>query len=469
MKKFFEKYDLVKIAGIMALFTALLTWIIPQGYFGQSELVIGEITRIGIFNFFTYGLLGMYYFSVLITFLFLLGAFYQILGKIEGYQNFTNAIAKKFKKKEIIFVLLASFIIALLTSVLNDYFVVIAFIPFFVTILSKMKLDKLTGIATTFGAMLVGITGSIYSAKVVGYNIKYLSIEANDYLWVKIVLFVSAFIIFSIFNVLNVRKTLKTKKPDVIEDLFVSEDLIKRKKNWPVIVVFGLFSLVTILAYLPWDSVFGVELFTNITKSVHEFEIFGAPIFSYILGSVESFGAFGTWDLFGIQTLMILSTLVLKFAYKIKWDEFFTLFGEGLKKVSKLIVIFIIIYSMLLFTYLFPVMPTIIDWLLNIMTKFNVILGTVAGLITSLFTVEYQYTVQLMGSYFTTVYADFAKQLPIMLQATYGLASFFTPASAILFIGLSYLGVSYKDWFKYIWKFLIAMFVVIVILMLIIF
>ena len=55
-----------------------------------------------------------------------------------------------------------------------------------------------------------------------------------------------------------------------------------------------------------------------------------------------------------------------------------------------------------------------------------------------------------------------------MLQSTYGLASMFSPASAILLIGLSYLGITYKEWMKYIWKFLVIMFVVIIIMMIII-
>ena len=62
MKKFWEKHDLVKIAGIMVLFVVLLSWVIPQGYWSGSELMVSDITRVGIFDFFTYGLLGIYYF-----------------------------------------------------------------------------------------------------------------------------------------------------------------------------------------------------------------------------------------------------------------------------------------------------------------------------------------------------------------------------------------------------------------------
>ena len=59
MKKEAKKHDLVKIAGIMVLISVLLTWLIPQGMFQNGSLSVGDITRVGIFDFFTYGLLGI--------------------------------------------------------------------------------------------------------------------------------------------------------------------------------------------------------------------------------------------------------------------------------------------------------------------------------------------------------------------------------------------------------------------------
>ena len=49
------------------------------------------------------------------------------------------------------------------------------------------------------------------------------------------------------------------------------------------------------------------------------------------------------------------------------------------------------------------------------------------------------------------------------MQSTYGIMGLITPASAMLLVGLSYLNISYRDWFKYIWKFLVLMIVVVTI------
>ena len=50
MKNNAKKHDLIKIAGIMVLLTALLTWVIPQSYFQNGTLTVTEITRLSFAN-----------------------------------------------------------------------------------------------------------------------------------------------------------------------------------------------------------------------------------------------------------------------------------------------------------------------------------------------------------------------------------------------------------------------------------
>lgn len=50
----------------------------------------------------------------------------------------------------------------------------------------------------------------------------------------------------------------------------------------------------------------------------------------------------------------------------------------------------------------------------------------------------------------------------LVTQAVYGLAMFILPTSLVLIAGLSYLNISYKEWFKYIWRYLLYLLVVII-------
>ncbi len=487
MKKFFEKHDLVKIALCMIIFTLLLTWIIPQGYFNAGELTKGEITRIGLFDFVTYGLLGMYYFTVLVTFLFVTGAFYQFLSKLGAYQKLTDKISKRWKGKEILFSLIVSFLFAALASMLNEYLVLVAFMPFVITICSKLNMNKISSFVMTFGAMLVGILGSTISAKVMGMNVQYLSQSYTTHLLEKIILFVLAFAIYSLFNVrylLNVNKDNKvsskketkkdskkkntkseTKKEEVVEvkaetDLFANKVKNSEKANTIPLIIVGVLAIITVvLAYLPWTSVFEVEWFTNATEWVTGAKVFGHTIFSYLLGNVNEFGS---WDIFGVQVVMVLAIIILQICYKVSINDTIESFAEGFKKVSKLVVVLLLAYVILEFAVMYPVIPTVLGKILG--SKFNVFTTTISGLITGLFTSEYQYTVNLVYSFFTTKYASDLSVVSMILQSTYGLASFFAPSSAMLLVGLSYLDIPYKDWMKYIWKFLVAMLVVIIVM-----
>ena len=488
MKKFFEKNDLVKITFGMVLLTVILTWIVKQGNFGAGELTTSEITRVGIFDFGIYSLLGVYYFVGSVTFLFVLGALYQFLSKLGAYQKLTDKISNRWKGKEILFSLIISFVFAALASIFNEYLVIVAFMPFVITILSKLKFDKISSFVTTFGALLVGLLGSTINAKIAGMNAQFFSLKITDNLLAKIIIFALAYIIYSVFNVIHLKKIFANNKKEtskkavskktaakkevayeVNEDVFAESVKGSDKTNTiPLIIVGVIAILVAVLAYLPWNTVFNVDWFNTALTKVTEVKVFGAPIFSYVLGSVDkgNLAAFGSWDILSIQVVMLLTIVVLQICYKVSIDDTIDSFKEGFKKSSKLVVLLLLAYLILEFAVMYPVIPTILGKVLG--SKFNVFTTSIAGIVTGLFTSEYQYLANLLYGFFNASYPENLSVVSIILQSTYGLVSFLAPSSALLLVGLSYSDVKYVDWIKYIWKFLVAMLVVIIVVALII-
>ena len=116
---------------------------------------------------------------------------------------------------------------------------------------------------------------------------------------------------------------------------------------------------------------------------------------------------------------------------------------------------------------MYPILPVVVDWISNLADGFNVFLATIGSFITSLFGVEMQYVMSLTGSYYAASYSANTEILAIISQASFGFVSFFVPSSAILMMGLAYLDLPYKDWLKYIWKFLVAMLIVIAVIIVI--
>lgn len=457
MKKFFEKHDLIKLSGILLLITVILTWVIKQGMFQYGEMSVNEISRVGFSTFAQYAMLGIYYFTVLVTFLFVLGGFYQVLSKTAGYQALIKGIVKKIKGHEILFVGFISLLIAAWTCLANEYLPIFVFIPFIITILNRLKVDKISAFSTTFGAILVGTIGSVYSSKVAGI---FTETFVDSYIWVKIILFAVSFILLTVFTIIRMKKN---KNNEEKYDLFEIDTVESAKKNpvvWPYLVGLVLIGLTVICAYLPW-SAWKVEIFSKATTWVNELSVAGVPIISYVFSDFE---AFGTWNIFSVQYVLIFATLLIHWFGKVSLDDVLTSFGEGMKKVSKMVILMLVIYAILIFALFYPTVPTIVDWLAHITKEFSVVTATICAFVASLFSVEPTYLMSLAGSYYAANYAANVDILAIIFQSIFGFASFFIPSSIVLMLGLSYTGTSYRDWMKHIWKFLLAMLIIVIVI-----
>ncbi len=309
MKKFFKEHDLVKILSLLLLVVIVLTWIIPSGsYSTGATFTEGEIGRIGLVHILYGFAFAIQNYSIQIAFLALIGIFYGILSKTEGYKALVSRLSKFGKGKEVVFALIISLIIAGLASTLNNTMVLIMFIPFLVTVLRRMGFDKISAFATTFGSMLVGILGATIGTEgLVGF-VDYLGYGGSDVtvtteILVRCGVLALAYILFNFFNVTYIKKNLEKKKEEQIEDdLFAVEEPKKKKaKVWPIVTAFVILLAFAILGFTSWYEVFEIEVFKNFHKSFMELAIGDFKIFEAILGSelptmaYELVPAFGTW------------------------------------------------------------------------------------------------------------------------------------------------------------------------------
>ena len=216
MKKFFKEHDLLKVSGLFILLTVLLTWVIPYGYYQEGGMVNEEINRFGLTNFLQQDILSFSYFPMLVSFLLILGGFYEVLSRTAGYQAMIDKISKKVKGHEIIFVLGTSLIFALMASTMNEYFPILLFVPLVITILNRLKIDKLPAFTATFGGILVGIIGATTSAKTVSYINNVFTTDKMGmfgyYTVAKIALFICAYVLLSFLTVQQIKSDRKNKK-----------------------------------------------------------------------------------------------------------------------------------------------------------------------------------------------------------------------------------------------------------------
>ena len=207
-----EKSRLAKSLFVFIVTSILLTWLFAYGYFQGSDFYEYGMSRIGFADF-GYAL----YYSVnfildKIVFLLVLTGFYGVLSKVSGYQKLTENIAKAFSEHKIVSSVVISVILFVLTSLFTQTFVVLLFIPFFISILAKMDIDKLTTFAVTFGSALVGILGCTYGTdSLIAFN-RYLGQEINVALTYRFIIAAVSLVLYEFFIVMRLRKTLNNSK-----------------------------------------------------------------------------------------------------------------------------------------------------------------------------------------------------------------------------------------------------------------
>ena len=264
MKKMFKEHDLVKIIGIMLLLVVVLSWIIPTGTFSSgATFTEGEMGRLGLGHLFYGFSYAIQNYAIQIGFLLMVGVFYGVGSKTEGYKEFVNRLAKAFKGKEILVSLIISFIIVLLTSVLNNTFVLIVFMPVLITILRKMGLDKISSFAITFGSMLVGVLGATIGTEGLDAFVNYIGYGGSEVtltteLGIRIGIAFLAYAVYSFFNYLYIKKLVPAKdsSEEAKDDAFYVEDSKKKGKAkiWPVAVMFGILFVLAVLGFVYWNK-----------------------------------------------------------------------------------------------------------------------------------------------------------------------------------------------------------------------
>lgn len=464
MKKLFEKYDLAKLMTLTVIATLVLTWLIPNGTFSGTEFVSSGLNRLGLNDLLLSGVYSLNFFVQQVVFILMIGAFYGILSHTKGYKALISKIAKKLKGKETIVALVSAFVIALFTSISTQTLAVLVFVPFVVTVLLRMGIDKIGAFASTFGAMLVGLLGATYGTEGLNSFVYYLNyyktVDGFSDIWIRFAILGIGFLIYAIFLFLYLRKGKRVN--EIEADPFTIEEVKDKKvKTWPVVVGLVLLAIFMILGYIDWYSNFGIEAFDKFHTWLLDLKVGSHPIISYILGANAQ--ALGTWDLYGITVIMAIVTLLYTIIYRVNLAEVFESSCKGVRSIIKPLCYMLFAFVVFALVYFSPFAVTIINKVFSITSSFNPFTSAVAASVSSFFHVDFGYAGYALGSYLTTSFADQMPMVVSMFSAFNGFVALFAPTSIFLVFGLSYLDVPYKKWMKYIWKFLVIILVILLV------
>ncbi len=463
-----KKHNLVKWVGLFLFLGICLTWVFGYGYYNGTEFSdAGWMYRQGLTDL-PYLVYQALKFSLdKIVFLLVLGGFYAVLSTCNGYKKLVSFMAEKLKGKETITIIVASLVFTAMTSVLSQSFVGLVFVPFVISVLLEMKLDKITAFSTTFGAILIGLLGATYGSESLYYFNYYTNISLTTGILYRLIILVVAFVLFNFFTILHAKKVLKENVNEVEADPFKVSKVKEKAKSWPIVVLFALMFVLIILGYMKWENYFGISIFTKFHEwlmnlKIKDFSVFGALFGTF--GKTSDYGAFGNWNLFHISTILIVLGVIIALINRVKFNDFITAVGEGVKKMLFPVGMFVGTYMVMAAVYMAGTMPTITNLIMKLSSEFNPFVTALDALIVNTFHPDLGLTGYLVGSYLVSAYAANIEIIHTIFITLYGFVGLVAPTSGILLIGLSYLDIDYKTWLKYIWMFVLGILVILLVL-----
>ena len=97
-----------------------------------------------------------------------------------------------------------------------------------------------------------------------------------------------------------------------------------------------------------------------------------------------------------------------------------------------------------------------------------VLVSGIDTIISTIINIDILYVIQSGLPYLVKSYPEAANSLAIITQSLHGLTLIIAPTSALMIVGLEYLGISYKEWLKTSWKLVLQLLAIILIIILII-
>lgn len=469
-----KKYNLLKILGILFLVTVLLTWIIPIGTYDEARrsVIIDAIRPLGIFDLFYVPLYSLIAYAEYAVVILVIGALYGVLHKTGAYNALVEKSSKLLKNKKTYLVISILFF-SVASSLFGLTFPLMMLCPFVISIILALGYDKLTAFAATFGSILVGMIGTtfgliqmIYKDSIISINLfERMSSGILDKIYIRLILY--AIVVF-LYAVLVTYRAKKERKDKIKEE--IKEKVVKKEKNnniIPLVICMVLLFVVSIFTMYNWDYIFSKSVFSNFDSTISSTVLGENLALKSVLGnSLVQVGTFANLQFIAIIFIFII---LISFVYSLKFDEVVDGIIEGAKKALKVAVYVILANIVMMVVNNFSsgsFIVTIENFISGLFGKFNVITTTLFSLVGGLFynsLYDFAVDTSIITHFIASNELEFSV-FALNLQAVFNTLMMILPTSMVLVAGLSYLDIDYKEWIKYIWKYILEIFIIIMIL-----
>ncbi len=464
MKRKQNKNDKLKIMAILFIVWAAISWIWVASSYQSGQLNEIGWYRAGLFDLVAVIFSGITYKITDILYILFVGGMYGILTKAESYKRIVNKTADFVKEYSVLSFVGITFFVSLYTALTSNIITLFLIIPFLMSVFLRSGHDKLTSVAASFGGLFIGYIGQIVGTYGDEFLYEYLDVLPTANIIVKLVLFLIAFVLFNVFSIYHMKNTQDQVEEN--SDMYEIEELKKITKKrdqimtWPTVVVGIMVLVITMIGYIPWNGALGITFFDKLHSAVMNFSIGSIKIMETLIGTTIT--AIGTWeDFLPVMFMLCILLLVVKINNRISLSEILDYFGEGVRKISKVAIMYGLAFAFFYLMVAYPWPTAVVDFFIS--TKsYNIVfivLGLIAAILAVGFCVDPLYSGYYYGQYLAAIYTVNLGITAIIWRVGSGLALIIAPTSFLLMTALTYADIPYKKWMKYIWKFALSFFI----------
>lgn len=476
------------ILFILIALMALLTWVIPAGVYKQDKagnLISGTYHTIashpqGLWDVFMAPVIGMVGNDVtsgaiqIALFILVIGGFLGVVNQTGALNDGIRAVVLNSRghEKRLIIVLMIIFALGGSTYGMGEE--TMAFFPLIVPIMMAVGYDSLVAAGVIIIGTRIGDLASTVNPFSTGVASAIIKISPGSGLFSRIILLIitTAMGIWFILHyaqkiqrdpskslVFNQRK--EDEKHFNVNSLDTKPTpLTKIQKR--VLWIFGLTFLIMILGLVPWESINSHwTAFTSFDKWLTS-----TPFLGTLVG--KDAVPLGSWYFNEITMLFLLMSIVIKFVGHIPENKFIDSFMHGMADLLTVAIIVAVargiqvimnggyITGTLLhagetaLTGMPPAIFIILAFIFFILLSF--LIPSSSGLAAA--------TMGIMGSLAHFAHVD-GSVVVTAYQAATGLITAITPTAGMLVGGLALSRIPLQIWWKWVWKFMIALFLVV--------
>lgn len=501
------KRNLLKVLGISFLFFVILSWIIPVGTYTGGKLSTDGISPVGLAGLVNTPISAFITFALYGVVFAVIGGLYGVIEKTGALEKITDKWANSYKERGNKFLVLTVVLLTVLSSLTGLVIPLFVLVPLFAGALFKMNYDKVTVLAATVGSLLVGNIASTYGFNITGYTKNLLSLDMNSQIVAKLILLVLLIILLAFTVVSSAKKknnketkALEAKKVEVKKEVKeikkgntkkstkttkkVSKNNSKKSNTKALAVtkpvkkvsdsskisgkamvfLLVLMLIVAVVGMYNWYYSFNIDLFNNIHETVMGVKIKGFAIFKNLFSGISQFGYWGNVEFAG---LMIVTSMIIAKVYKLSLNEYVESFIAGMKKwmptaiYSSLASVILVVLYQSLQAGSGTLVDTINGKIFGLVDGFNPVVTGISTIVSGFFFNDLYYLLADLSAFVTGFDASSISIAGLVIQSIYGVAMMIFPTSVVLIAGLSYFDVSYKKWIKFIWRFALIAFLLV--------